>query len=513
MLSSPNLTSAHIDEDAAHLASLGIQDQHFKREMSLWANFALGFTYLSPVVGIYTLFNYAIGTAGPAMWWSLLAVGIGQLLVAMTQSEVVSQFPVAGGIYPWARRLWGLKYAWLTGWMYMWALVGTIAAVVYGSGPYICAIFGFSPSAGNVVISALILLGIATFINFMGTKWLSRAAVFGFAAELIGCIAVGGWLLATHRMHGFGAVFHSYGAGAGHSYISAWIAGSLIAMWMYYGFEACGDVAEEVPNPGKVIPKAQRRTIYVGGAAGMFIALALTLSVPNYAAAISGKDANPVESVLTNAFGALGMKVVLAVVLISYLSCTISLEAAASRLMFSYARDKMMIGSKLLVRFWEARHIPPYALALATIAPAIIVLISLISADAVVKLISFAAAGIYVGFQMVVAAAIRAKLRGWKPSGPWTMGRWGLLVNIVALTYGLAAICNMTWPRGSDWLSRWVTALGLLVVAGIGLMYMGLAKPYAHGDQPWDDARKNIDYSKLRKPESAAPIAVPVEAD
>jgi hypothetical protein len=35
------------DEDAARLAALGYTSE-FKRDMSLWANFSLGFTYLSP---------------------------------------------------------------------------------------------------------------------------------------------------------------------------------------------------------------------------------------------------------------------------------------------------------------------------------------------------------------------------------------------------------------------------------------------------------------------------------
>src|SRR3954447_11724644 len=54
------------DSDDAHLATLGYQSE-FKRDMSLWANFSLGFTYLSPVVGIYTVFAFALAAAGPPM--------------------------------------------------------------------------------------------------------------------------------------------------------------------------------------------------------------------------------------------------------------------------------------------------------------------------------------------------------------------------------------------------------------------------------------------------------------
>src|SRR4026208_1799520 len=41
-----------------HLQVLGYEDE-FNRSMSLWANFALGFTYLSPLVGVYSLFALA----------------------------------------------------------------------------------------------------------------------------------------------------------------------------------------------------------------------------------------------------------------------------------------------------------------------------------------------------------------------------------------------------------------------------------------------------------------------
>ena len=92
-------------------------------------------------------------------------------------------------------------------------------------------------------------------------------------------------------------------------------------------------------------------TIYVGGAAAMLVCLSLLLAVPDFGAVISGEDPDPVISVLNSAFGDTGTKVVLAVVLISFLSCTLSLMAAACRLMYSYARDGMIFGSHLLRQF------------------------------------------------------------------------------------------------------------------------------------------------------------------
>src|SRR6185312_10472434 len=102
--------------------------------------------------------------------------------VALVFSEVVAQFPVAGGVYPWARRLWGRRWAWMTGWVYMVALLVTISSVVYGGGPFVAAALGIEASVNNTIIFALVLLALATFINFLGTKVLAKAAIIGFTA-------------------------------------------------------------------------------------------------------------------------------------------------------------------------------------------------------------------------------------------------------------------------------------------------------------------------------------------
>ncbi|GAB3790429.1 APC family permease [Nocardioides ungokensis] len=339
----------HPDDDA-HLAALGYTSD-FKRDMNLWGNFSLGFTYLSPVVGVYSLFAFALGTGGPPMIWAVVLAAVGQLLVALVFGEVVAQFPVSGGIYPWARRLWGRRWAWMTGWVYITALVVTIASVSYGAGPFVAMLLGIDPSVNVTIACALGVIALATVLNLGGTTLLARAAFFGFAAELAGAVVVGGWLLLAHREHGLGVLVDSFGAQGSGSYLPAFLASALIGVYLYYGFEACGDVAEEVRNPGVQIPRSMRMTIYIGGAASFFITLALLLAVPDFGAVISGADPDPVTTVLRDAFGPLGFRIVVGVVLISFVSCALSLQAAASRLVYSYARDEMMPASSVFARF------------------------------------------------------------------------------------------------------------------------------------------------------------------
>ena len=382
------------------------------------------------------------------------------------------------------------------------ALLETIASVVYGAGPFLGQILGFEASVDSTIICALIILVLATIINFLGTKVLATAAIIGFVAEIIGALIVGGWLLLTERHHGLGVLFDSFGASGSDSYFIAFAAASLIGIFQYYGFEACGDVADEVPNPGVLIPKAMRRTIYIGGAAATFVCVALILAVADIPAVIAGEDVTPVDTILNDAFGPIGAKIVLGIVVISFLSCAMSLQAAASRLAYSYGRDDMIVGSKLLKKFSAARHIPPYALLLAAIAPAIIVLGSKVSTDAITKIVSFAAFGIYLGFQMVVLASLRARLKGWKPSGKYQLGTWGLPINIGALVYGIIAMINMCWPRTPDapWYDNYIVLISGVVVVGSGLLYMIIHRSYGHSDMPYDDAIPKKYISKQNEP-------------
>jgi amino acid transporter len=245
-----------------------------------------------------------------------------------------------------------------------------------------------------------------------------------------------------------------------------------------------------VPDPGTTIPKAMRRTIYVGGAAALLITAALILAQPDFKAIISGDQADPVGAVLADVFGSVGSKIITVIVLISFLSCVLSLQAAASRLLYSYARDHMIFASEPLARFSPTRHVPPVALTVAAVVPAAIVAIAeLISESALLRVISFASAGIYVAFQMVVGAALVARNRGWHPSGRFTLGQWGLPVNIAALIYGVAGALNLAWPRGdAAWYDKWIVVIGCVIVAGVGLLYMLAARPYTRSNAPAGDA-------------------------
>lgn len=469
--------------DDSHLEALGYSGQDFHRSMSLWSNMALGFTYLSPLVGVYSLFAYSLSIGGPpAMWW-IVIVGCGQFLVALVFGEVVSQYPVAGGIYPWNRRLWNRKYAWIVSWVYLWAVIVTVTAVAEFGGGFVASLFGIEHTPVIQLVTAVGLLLLALAFNFSGTRTLARVAKIGLAAELVGVVALGLYLLAFKRVNSFSVFFDSMGAGGDQVYIITFLGSALSGLFLFYGFEACGNVAEEVDDPTRRIPRAMMLTIIIGGVSGLMSYIGYVLAAPDLQAIVNGEDADPIPAILESSLGTAGSKIFLCVAITAFISCVLSLQAAGSRLIYSSARDRMLPMSGWLSRMSERHAVPTNALLVACIVPILICLYVYMAPDQLPRITAFAVLGIYIAFQAVVLAALRQRLKGWRPAGNWNLGRYGFAVNVVALCYGIFAMVLLLKPGDTgSFLDRWVVAEGLAIVLVTGLLYLMIARPDRHSD-------------------------------
>jgi amino acid transporter len=476
-------------DDGEHLRVLGY-DNSFNRSMSLWANFALGFTYLSPLVGVYSLFAVAMTVGGPPSIFWLFIVGGGQLLVALVFGEVVSQYPIAGGIYPWTRRLWGKRYAWMAAWVYVWAMLVTITAVAeFGSG-FLASLFDAPVTKDVTLWLSILFLVVAFAFNFSGTKMLARVARIGLAAELVGVIAVGLYLLIFQRQQEFSIFFDSMGVEGDGSYGAAFLGAALAGLFLFYGFEACGDVAEEVKDPARRIPKAMIMTILVGGVSALFAFAGYVMAAPDLQAIVDGTDADPIPAILESTLGTVGAKIFLVIAVTAFLSCVLSLQAAASRLLFSFARDGMLPGHRWLAHVSPRTAVPVNALIVASTIPLLLCVLIYVGSDALLtQITAFAVIGIYVAFQAVVLAALRQRIKGWKPAGPFNLGVAGYVVNVLALLYGIFAIVLLATPGTSGvFLDDWIVLIGLGVVMISGLLYLLIARPDQKSSAPEGDA-------------------------
>ena len=206
------------ENEDARLASLGYKPQ-LNRVLGFFANFSVAFTYLSPMVGIYSLFVLGVVAAGPAYVWLTWIPVIGMLFVALVFGELASHYPVAGALYQYSKFSVGPAYGWFVGWFYGIALLITVAAVDTGVVSYVTSLthnwFGWNlnPADHNtVLIITVILLAIQTTLNITGAKVMGRVAQFGVYVEIVGTLGIA-IILAIHGFHhGLGFLFSTQGA-------------------------------------------------------------------------------------------------------------------------------------------------------------------------------------------------------------------------------------------------------------------------------------------------------------
>src|SRR5580700_2987620 len=113
-----NSAMAH-DDDHAIIAA-GYKPQ-LKRSLGFFSSFAISFSFMSVLMGIFANYGYVLGKAGPFGFWTWLLVGAGQFLVALVFAEMAGRIPLTGAIYNWNTRLANATVGWFTAWMLLFA--------------------------------------------------------------------------------------------------------------------------------------------------------------------------------------------------------------------------------------------------------------------------------------------------------------------------------------------------------------------------------------------------------
>jgi amino acid transporter len=499
--------------DDERLASLGYQPQ-LSRVLGLFANFSVAFTYLSPMVGIYSLFLLGVGTGGPAYLWLTIIPVVGMLFVALVFGELASHYPIAGALYQYSKFSVGPGFGWFVGWFYGIALLVTVASVDTGAVTYVAALthnwFGWNldpASHGTILAITLILLAIQTVLNVTGARVMGRVAQFGVYVEVLGTFGIA-IILAIHGFHhGLGFLFsdqgvqHAASNPLGLDFHGNWITGAaliavLAPVYIFYGFESAGDISEETKDAGRQVPRAMRLALIWGGIASLILTAALLLAMPAHNAVGATVKGGGVPFILGQLSS--GMQDFLLVLIIfAFFSCGTSIQGAGSRLAFSYARDGALPASRWIAAVHHRFKTPVHALLAGTAVTALFVLLVFASpskaihigfitypanTNVLVSLVSFGVSGIYLSFLLTVIGAIIARRRGWVAEGSFRLGRWGWPVSIIAAAYLGLMLINIVAPTGLSsprayFNLDWITLTVMVVIALVGAIYFVIGRP------------------------------------
>jgi len=429
--------------DTADLAKFGYK-QELKRTLGTFSSFAIAFSYISPSTGIFTLFALGLSFVGPFFFWSWPIVFLGQFFIALNFAELSSHFPVAGSVYQWTKYLSGRQYSWLSGWIYLSAGVLTVTAVVVTLPlALIPTLNGLGwtlpndlPTQRNI---AIVTLALITVLNIYGVKLVSIVNNTGVVFEILGMVVFAVILALAHNHQGAGVVFQTVDTGVT---ASSFLAAMFMSLFVIYGFDTASTLAEETRNPRREAPKAVLSSIVGAFIIGTIFLLGMLVAIPDVKDAIA-KGMGPaqiIEANLSPEFATIYLLVVSAAIFV----CCLSIMTSTIRLAFGMARDDQLPFSKVIGEVSPGLHTPIGACLTVGLLAAIPLL-----QYAGAAYIAIAATGmIYLSYFLGNLATLRARLNGWPHTrAPFSLGRLGLVVNVLGLLWGGSMLLNFAWPR------------------------------------------------------------------
>jgi urea carboxylase system permease len=479
--------------DSDDLAKFGYK-QELDRSLGLFSSFAAGFSYISIMTGVFELFFFGFFSGGPAFIWTWPAVFIGQMLVALCFAELAGQYPLAGSVYRWSKQIASSFTSWFGGWILVVGSIVTLAAVAVAYQvvlPQISAFFEFiggpadigqvaTPAgAKNALLLATILIVFTTIINLIGVKLMARINNFGVMVELIG-VSLLIILLAFHIHRSPAVVFDTFGTGAGHpwGYFGAFLVAGLMSAYVMYGFDTAGSLAEETHDPRKHAPPAIIRALSAAGIAGLLVILFGEMSVPNIHAPQLGTSGLPylVKATLGGPLG----DVFLVASVIAITVCALAVHTGGIRMIFTMGRDGRLPFASAIARVHGRSKTPLVPSIVIGVVTILLLVLNVGNQKVFFVLTSVAIIMFYIAYLSVTGPLLIARLRGKWPTaqhGPYfSLGRWGLLVNLVAVVFQVGVMINLAWPRpavygNSAWYYQWGAFVFVGVLGAVGAIY------------------------------------------
>jgi APA family basic amino acid/polyamine antiporter len=451
-----------------------------RRELTLTAATALVVSNMIGT-GIFTTTGFLAGDLGrPSL---VLGIWIaGALMVCagcLSYAELGINFPRSGGEYVYMREAWGPAWGFVTGCVsFLAGFSGPVALSALGCSEYLgtfmpalrmthdsTKLLGiFNVSAGTLLAVGLIVaLGV---INILGVSLAGRLqSLLGYTT--LGILALF-LILAFAVGSGDWRNFSLETARTSTNSVAAQFAASLVfVMFAYSGWNAAVYVAEEMRDPERTLPRA----LLVGAALVALFYFALNAAFIYALPLASLKGVVPVGATAARALFGDGVGGFFVLVMaLALFGCVSAMSLVGPRVTFAMARDAAFFaGAGRVHPRWQT---PWVAIALQTA-----------GASALVLTGTFRALINYVGFALVLSAALSTagllRLRRrpqWKrtPAVSW---RYPLVPLIFLLSSSWMLVFSLA-------LNRRESALGLLTLAAAGILYQVFYKRKVTPENP-----------------------------
>jgi amino acid transporter len=445
--------SVALDDDAT-LHAMGYP-RKLTRRFQAFDNFAISFTIINIISGIFSSFGFGMNAGGPRILvFGWIGVSVMVLFIGAAMAEVASAYPTSGALYfsagKLAKRHKG-AWSWYTGWLNFVGQVGGTAATGYAAATFIQAFIAlqwssYVPTAHQtVLITALIIVlqGLANTYTVQLVALLNRISVWWL---LIGLIVIVSTLIVmpddhqsasfvTHFVNNTGFTNGLYGG----------MLGLLVTSWTFTGFDGSFHMSEETVRATVNAPKGITRAIGYSAITGLILMLALVYSIHDYVQ-VAGSSAPPVQ-ILIDGLGMGTAKAILLIVIGSMLFCGLANLTSNTRQIFAFSRDGAMPGSHWWHSVSPRTRTPVKAVWLAVGCSVALVVPGWWSHTAFTAIVSVNVVGLFLAY--AVPIFLRLRLGDEFEAGPWNLGRWSKLVGWVAVIWIVASSVLFMLPQVS----------------------------------------------------------------
>ncbi|TMC64684.1 MAG: amino acid permease [Chloroflexi bacterium] len=332
------------------------------------------------------------------------------------------------------------------------------------------------PSVNMFTFIALATLVLTTIINSAGVRLVATLNNIGVATEILGMVVFALILLFFANHQSPAVLFDDAGAQDANngSFLATFALGFFMSIFILYGFDTAGTFGEETVDPGRHAPRGVLSSVWISGIVGVVFLLAIILSLQGLAGGFPIATTITTNLTATIAGGLTVGKLYLVVILVSVFVCTLAIQGAATRMMFSMSRDRHLPLGAIWGHVNKTFRTPANAaVGVGVLAAIPILLVGPIGGIT----LSIAATGlIYLSYFLCNLGVAFARARGWPRTRAWfNLGRWGMPINILALLWGGIMIVNIgLWASpqlfgdfGGDGRAYWNPLInGLFTVGG-----------------------------------------------
>lgn len=226
----------------------------------------------------------------------------------------------------------------------------------------------------------------------------------------------------------------------------AFIVGLINPNWVFACLDSATHMAEEVGRPEKAIPIAILGTVAIGFTTSWFYVIAMFFSLSDLEPLLNTPTGVPILELYYQALGNKAGAIVLeSLVLVTGIGCQIASHTWQSRLCWSFARDRGLPGHKWLSKVHPVLDVPWIAHTVSCAIVSVLGLLYLGSSTAFNSMVTACIVLLYISYAIPIICLLY-KGRNNIQHGPFWLGPFGLVANIVVLAWTLFTLVMYSFP-------------------------------------------------------------------